>query len=99
MVDGDIDREVLLNALLACDLSKPMGSSGVGGTLFQYVNVAEAGGFVKHPDLAGGSYAVRDSTDMQWLMDEQLIQVRQWDRAHRSFTFELTKKALHNIGK
>ncbi len=53
--------------------------------------MVERRSFIRHPGLKP-DYEVRSFADMQWLMDESYIQIR--ERDGKSFTFELTGQAL-----
>ncbi len=90
----DLDRDMLLNALLMCDESQPLDPlAGIGGPVFSYIHTGEEGGFIRHPGLMDGNYPVRSDADMKWLMEKGYIQVRTWGDGHRSFLFELTDQA------
>lgn len=92
-IDGDIERQALLIALLECDQSQsPDPLRGVRGSLFFFVQMAETQ-WISHPRLPDGALFVRDRTDMLWLEHRNYIEVQERDRKGRSFTFELTEHA------
>ena len=94
---SDIERQRLLLALMETDESAhPYDNrSGIGGPLYFYVSIGEAQ-FIRHPGIEGGNYMVRMTADMQWLMDNQFIKVREWGTNKKDFTFEVTDR-LRNL--
>lgn len=94
---SDIERQRLLLALMETDeAAHPSDNrSGIGGALYAYVSVGQAQ-FIRHPGIEGGNYMVRTTADMQWLMDNQFTQVREWGTNKKDFTFEVADR-LRNL--
>ena len=92
-IEGDIERQALLIALLECDQSEPVDSlRGTSGALFFYIQTAETQ-LISHPRLPNGALFVRDASDVQWLADQRYIEIRERQQRKRGFTFELTEEA------